>query len=111
MNKSEMDESERRIFNPFVPGPNGERWRGLIILGGGSFDALRKAAREIVGEVAKANAFREMPIAGAGGGGASAQCFNCLFTSPIELQIAELRRRADELEKSLGGETTIARLR
>lgn len=106
--KTEMDESERRIFDPF----KGSGWAGLIILRAGSFDGLKSIASEIVDSVRRAKGFRDLPIAGGGNSGSaeSAVGYNCLFTSPIQLRIIELRRQADELEKSLGGEMTVARI-
>ena len=108
MSKSELDESERVIFNPFVPSSihSEERWAGLIILRGSSFEMLKWIGKNIGDQIAAAKQFSHLPITGSGTGSYS---FSCLFTSPIELQINELRRKADELEKSLGDKTAMVR--
>lgn len=109
MSKSDLDESEREIFNPFREGISGERWSGLIIIRGGTFDLLKWQAAQTMKQITEAKLFAHLPICGGGNSGSrdSSFSFNCLFASPVELQIAELRRKANELEKSLGGTKAI----
>ena len=76
-------------------------WTMKIDLYGESFKALQGIAEEILGAVAQARSFKELPIGGSSSGGGLGVGYSVTYTCPVETRIKQLRLEADELEASL----------
>lgn len=73
-------------------------WTLEITLRGESFKLVQQVGDNIFKQILAAGNHRELPIAGAGTGGYS---YNVRCVTPVEQQIMDLRRNADELEEKL----------
>lgn len=85
-----------------------QAWTMTVELYASSFEFLQSAAKGLLGEIAAAKNYKELPSSAGGGGGGDpvGTGYTVKWRSPIEWRIAQLRKEADELEASLRGKAT-----
>ena len=79
-------------------------WELVIKISGGSYKALKMAARSCSEAIERTKNFKELGWVNLGSGSEGDETgysYRCNVKSPIEAQIIALRQEADELEKSL----------
>lgn len=80
-------------------------WTMKIEFDAESFPALKSIAEHILGLVADARSFKDLPKAGALSRGSGVNCcvhsYSVTYTCPVELRIEALREEIAELERSL----------
>lgn len=73
-----------------------------IDLYGENFKSLQHVAKQILGEVAQARSYKELPIAGGSGSGSGlGSGYSVEYRCPVEARVKQLRLEADELEATL----------
>lgn len=74
------------------------KWKVDISAGATSFAALKQVLKPVFEQFLGASDYRSVPIAAGGTGGWH---YSVELTTPVEEQIAELRKRADKMEADL----------
>ena len=82
-------------------------WTMTVELYGESFETLKSVAKRVFQEISEAKSFKALPMGGGSSwtGATVGMGFTVKTKSPIEFQIEQLRKEADELEARLRGET------
>lgn len=80
------------------PSEYAPKWRVSISAGATSFAALKQVLKPVFDQFLAAADYRSVPIAAGGTGGWH---YSVELTTPVEEQIADLRKRADKMEADL----------
>lgn len=76
-------------------------WKGVIVIGGTEFKALKVAAKEALAKIEKCQSIHDLRNINLSYTGGFDLHYWARFSCPTEARIAELREEADDLERRL----------